>query len=612
MTSPENSQQSSSPLGDIPLRLKALRKELKSRDLDGFIIPRADEHQGEYVPPSAERLSWLTGFTGSAGLAVVLADRAAVFIDGRYTLQVRDEVPEDLFAYRHLIAEPATEWIGQELGKGKTIGFDPWLTTPNQATRYRRAAEQAGGTLVAVASNPVDTVWADRPNPPRGKIIPHESRYTGKSSHEKRHDIARTLKEQGQDAALLSAPESIAWLLNVRGDDLPYAPQPLSFAALHSDGRVDWFVDPGKPSEDLAQHLGPDISRYAPEQLGEVLDSMGTQRACVRLSGDADPEWIAERLRTAGASVTMGQDPCLLPKAIKNDAELNGARTAHERDGEALIRFLAWLDDAAKDGKLTELEAADHLEACRQQSPELKGLSFTTIAGAGPNGAIVHYRVTPDSNRTLEPGSLFLLDSGGQYLDGTTDVTRTIAIGTPSDEMCDNFTRVLRGHIAIATARFPSGTTGSQLDPFARRPLWEVGLDYDHGTGHGVGSYLNVHEGPHRISKAPNAIALMPGMIVSNEPGYYKTGSYGIRIENLVAVVEMDHPEGRPQPTLGFETLTQAPIDLRLVVPELMERHEITWLNDYHDWVRTQQTPQLDAKTAAWLKAATRPLNTVQ
>ncbi len=585
-------------------RTEALRREIKSRGLDGFIIPRADEHQGEYVPPSAERLTWLTGFTGSAGLAVVLADRAAIFIDGRYTLQVRDEVPENLFTFRHLGSEPATDWIKDELGTGQTIGFDPWLTTPNQVNRYRKAAEQAGGSLIPVDTNPIDAIWDDQPEPPQGEIVAHGLEFAGKSSHDKRNDIAGVLKNQNQDAVLLSAPDSIAWLLNIRGSDLPYAPQPLSFAILHNDGRVDWFVDPKKPVSGLEQHLGPDVSRRDPEQLRGILDALGENKARVRLSGDADPEWIAERLRQAGAKIAVGQDPCLLPKAIKNETELEGMRTAHHRDGKALISFLAWLDHAAEGGNLTEIEASDYLETCRGKSPELRGLSFTTIAGAGPNGAIVHYRVTPESNRVLEPESLFLLDSGGQYPDGTTDVTRTIAIGKPSDEMCENFTRVLRGHIAIATARFPIGTTGSQLDPFARRPLWDAGLDYDHGTGHGVGSYLNVHEGPHRISKTASTVALVPGMIVSNEPGYYKTGAYGIRIENLVAVIETD----QQGPSLGFETLTQAPIDRRLIVTDLMERKEVDWLNDYHSWVRNNQLSGLDSETAQWLQDATAPI----
>lgn len=609
MTSPEDHATETPSFAEIGVRLNALRAELKRRNLNGFIVPRGDEHQGEYVPPSAERLAWLTGFSGSAGLAVVMADRAAIFVDGRYTIQVRDEVPEDCFTIRHLIKEPATDWICENLRDGQTVAFDPWLMSPNQVRRYRAAAEKAGGKLVSVDSNPLDAVWTDQPKPPKGCTVPHHLEFAGVSSENKRRGVAEQLKASEHDAVLLSAPDSIAWLLNVRGNDLPYAPQPLSFAVLYNNAKVDWFVDPDKPAEELAQHLGPDVARYDPEKLGEVLDAMGKKKATVRLSGDTDPEWAADRLRSSGATVAMGQDPCLLPKAIKNDAELDGMRNAHQRDGSALIEFLAWLDIAAADGNLTEIDAADYLEACRRKGGKLKGLSFPTIAGAGPNGAICHYRVTPQSNRPLEPGSLFLVDSGGQYLDGTTDVTRTVPIGEPTEEMCENFTRVLRGHIAIATARFPVGTTGSQLDPFARRPLWDAGLDYDHGTGHGVGSYLNVHEGPHRISKVANSIALRPGMIISNEPGYYKAGEYGIRIENLVAVREADTQGTGDCPTLGFETLTMAPIDRRLVVPELMESQEVAWLNGYHAWVRAHLLPDLGSNTAAWLKAATTPIS---
>lgn len=602
MTPPDDHGAEAPSFAEIAQRLAALREELRTRGLDGFIIPRGDEHQGEYVPPSAERLAWLTGFTGSAGLAIVLADKAAIFIDGRYTIQVRDEVPEDSFTIRHLINEPATDWIQENLDEGKSLAFDPWLLTPNQVRRYRSAAEKSGGELVPVETNPLDTVWRDQPEPPKGQVAIHDIAYAGVTSEDKRHTVAGELKSAGQDAALLSAPDSIAWLLNVRGSDLTYVPQPLSFALLHNDARVDWFVDPDKPSDDLAQHLGPDVSRHEPEKLGVVLDSLGQKKASVRLGGDTDPEWAADRLRTSGATVVAGQDPCLLPKAIKNDTELEGMRRAHQRDGVAVSRFLAWLEKAAVDGNLTEIDAANYLENCRRESGDLKGLSFPTIAGAGPNGAICHYRVTEQSNRQLEPNSLFLVDSGGQYLDGTTDITRTVPVGEPTQEMCENFTRVLRGHIAIATARFPLGTTGSQLDPFARRPLWDAGLDYDHGTGHGVGSYLNVHEGPHRISKVANSVALVPGMVVSNEPGYYKAGEYGIRIENLVAVCTTGGP------SLGFETLTIAPIDRRLVVPALMEAHEIAWLNDYHAWVREQLLSDMDTETATWLKVATETI----
>ncbi len=593
-------------------RLRDLRDELARQGLDGFIVPRADEHQGENVPPSAERLAWLSGFTGSAGLCVVLAEKAAVFVDGRYTLQVRDEVPDDLYEYRHLISEPASDWIAAELPKGGKLGFDAWLMTPNQVTRYRKAAEKAGGTLVAVERNPLDTVWRDQPEPPRAQVAAHDLAYTGRSSDEKRAQAAAELKKNAQAAVVLSAPDSIAWLLNVRGGDLEFSPHPLSFALLFDDGRVDWFVDPAKPAPDLGEHLGNAVVVHGPDDFGPALDALGQSGACVRLNGDSEPEWVAQRLRDSGAKIVMAPDPCALPRAIKTTAELDGMRAAHMRDGVALVRFLAWLDHESTARTLSEIEVSNQLEALRREDARCKGLSFPTIAGAGPNGAIVHYRASEQSDRALEPGSLFLLDSGAQYLDGTTDVTRTIAIGgpdhPPSDEMRDNFTRVLQGHISLATACFPSGTTGSQLDPFARRALWQAGLDYDHGTGHGVGSYLHVHEGPHRISKSPSAIALEPGMVVSNEPGYYKTGAYGIRIENLVAVRELPVIEGGERTMLGFETLTQAPIDRRLINTALMSADELAWLNVYHAWVASNLIPLLDVASSNWLNAATAPI----
>lgn len=589
-------------------RLKDLRAELKRRTLDGFIIPRSDEHQGEDVPACSDRLLWLTGFSGSAGMAVVTSDHAAIFIDGRYTLQVRDEVPGDLFEYQHLITEPATAWIERKAGSGQRIGYDPWLMTHNQVARFRKAVVGVGAELVAQDSNPVDAIWKDRPAPPKAAIVPHDIQFTGRNSADKRAGIAATLTEAGHDAAILAAPDSIAWLLNVRGGDLPNAPQPLSFAIMYNDGRVDWFVDPDKPADGLGQFLGTDVVRAAPSAFGSALDQLGKAGATVGLNGDSEPDWVVERLRGAGAVVEFGADPCALPKAIKTDVEVDGTRNAHHRDGIAMVRILHWLDSIVETQDVTELEVADKLETFRRAGQDFRGLSFPTIAGAGPNGAIVHYRATEQSARVLERGSLLLLDSGGQYLDGTTDVTRTIAIGTPTSEMCENFTRVLKGHIAVATARFPVGTTGSQIDPFARKPLWDAGLDYDHGTGHGVGSYLNVHEGPHRIAKAHNSVALVPGMIVSNEPGYYKTGSYGIRIENLVVVQATDAPVGAERDLLGFETLTVAPLDQRLIVSEMLSESELTWLNDYHARVRSSILPHVDEDQSAWLQQATRPI----
>ena len=590
-------------------RLGLLRDELKARSLDGFIVPRSDEHQGEDVPASSERLRWLTGFSGTAGAAIVMMDKAAIFVDGRYTLQVQDEVSGALFEYRHLITEPPAAWIKEEAGGDTQIGYDPWLMTPNQVKRYCSATSAAGATLVALDSNPIDAIWADRPAPPKAPVVAHEMRFSGRESADKRAEVATSLHERGLDAAVLGAPDSIAWLLNVRGGDLPNAPQPLSFAVVHNDARVDWYLDPDKPEDGLGQFLGAEVNREDPEMFGSALDRLGRAGARVGLNGDSEPNWVYDRLQQAGATIQIGDDPCALPKAIKTEVELKGARNAHRRDGLAVIRFLQWLDSATLDGSVSEIQASDKLESFRRAGEHFRGLSFPTISGAGPNGAIVHYRATEHSARPLEPGSLYLVDSGGQYLDGTTDITRTVPVGTPTQEMCENFTRVLKGHIAVATAVFPAGTSGSQIDPFARRALWEAGLDYDHGTGHGVGSYLNVHEGPHRISKAPNTVALVAGMIVSNEPGYYKTGEYGIRIENLVAVHEVDAPDRAERALLGFETLTLAPIDLRLVVPTLMDEAETAWLNRYHERVRDSLLPLLeetDVELGQWLTDATR------
>jgi Xaa-Pro aminopeptidase len=591
-------------------RLEALRAELTRRGLDGFVVPRGDEHQGEYVPPRAQRLAWLTGFTGSAGLAIVLAETAAVFIDGRYTLQVREEVEDGLYAYHHLTEEPPEGWIEEQLGAGRKLGFDPWLHSEKQMTRLRKAVEKAGGELVAVEGNPLDAVWTDQPAPPAAPVFPHPLEYAGRSSADKRADLAKALEKAGADAAALTLPDSIAWLLNVRGGDVAHSPLPLSFAILHADTTVDWFLDPAKLSDGLEAHLGNGVALRAPGELGPALDALGAAKKKVLADPESAAAWVFARLRAAGAEPVPGPDPCRLPKACKNETELAGARAAHRRDGLALVRFLAWLDReaAARPGELTEAEAAQRLLSFRREDPLYRDVSFETISGSGPNGAIVHYRVSEASNRALAPGELYLVDSGAQYPDGTTDVTRTVAIGEPGAEMLANFTRVLKGHIALATARFPRGTTGSQLDTVARYPLWQAGLDYDHGTGHGVGSYLGVHEGPQRISKLPSRIALEPGMIVSNEPGYYKAGAYGIRIENLVAVIESpgEGEEGRDM--LAFETLTLAPIDVRLVETSSMSPAEIAWLDNYHDRVRAAHGEGLDGAEAEWLTEATRAL----
>ena len=589
-------------------RVAALRAELAKRDLDGFVVPLADEHNNEFLPKRARRLAWLTGFTGSAGLAVVLEDSAAIFVDGRYTLQVREEVDEELFTPRHLVDKPPTDWIVEHLGAGRRLGYDPWLHAEDQVKRLRAACEKAGATLVAVGDNPLDAVWLEQPPPPIAAVTPYDIAFSGEASHDKRLRMAETLKKDGADACVITAPDSLAWLLNIRGRDVPCTPLPLGFAILHADASVDLFLDPRKVTAGLDAHLGNAVRRHPPEALAGALGDLGEAKRTVRLDPTTTAAWIFQRLADSGATIRRNSDPCALPKACKNDVELDGIRAAHLRDGAALTRFLAWLAETAPGGDLDELTAATKLAAFRAANERIQTLSFQTIAGSGPNGAVVHYRVSEKTNRRLQAGELFLVDSGAQYLDGTTDVTRTVAIGRPSAEMRDRFTRVLKGHIALATALFPEGTTGSQLDTLARAPLWQAGLDFDHGTGHGVGHYLGVHEGPQRISKTPSAIPLKPGMIVSNEPGYYKAGAYGIRIENLVAVIAVDGPAGAERTLLGFETLTRAPLDRHLVAPELMSADEIAWLDAYHAWVRAELSPLVDSDTAAWLDAATQPL----
>jgi Xaa-Pro aminopeptidase len=594
-------------------RLAALRQELARRGVDGFLVPRGDEHQGEYVPAAAERLAWLTGFKGSAGFACVLADAAAIFVDGRYTLQVGQEVDGALFTARHVTDAPLSDWLEGQLKPGQRLAYDPWLHTEEQVRRLDKAVNGLGASLAALDGNPVDAVWADRPAPPKAKIRPHDLALAGRSSAEKREALGAQLAKAGVAAAVLTLPDSIAWLLNVRGGDVAHSPLPLSFALLHADGGVEWFVDPDKLTPEVTAGLGNAVAVEAPARLADGLDRLGKAGAKVMVDPATAARWVFDRLRTAGAEVVSGADPCLLPKACKNTVELDGMRRAHRRDGAALSRFLHWLDAeagarAGGGAPLGEMEVAERLAAFREATGELRDLSFDTIAGSGPNGAIVHYRVSEESDRPLGAGELFLCDSGGQYPDGTTDVTRTIAIGVPSAEMRRRFTLVLKGHIALARARFPKGTTGSQLDTVARYALWQEGLDYDHGTGHGVGSYLNVHEGPQRISKLPNSVALQPGMIVSNEPGYYKTGAYGIRIENLVAVTESTRGAGEEREMLAFETLTLAPIDRRLVERALLSDDEAVWLDAYHARVRAEIGPQLDGAARSWLEAATAPL----
>ncbi len=593
----------SPPLSD---RLSALREELRHRGLDGFVVPRTDAHQGEYVPPRDDRLRWLTGFSGSAGVAVVLADSAAIFVDGRYTLQVRSQVDTALIEPKHLIDSPSTQWIAENLPKGGKLGYDPWLHAENAVTALSKAVEKAEGSLIAQTDNPVDTIWTGQPAAPLSPIVPHPLEYAGKSAADKRGEIGTALDSEGCDFAVITAPDSVAWLLNVRGGDVPRAPMPLSFLIVHKTGAVDWFVDTRKLSPGLGAHLGNGVSVENIEAFPDALESRGGKT--VRVDPSSAAGLVFDRLRSGGARISSGDDPCALPKACKNAIEVEGARRAHQRDGVALTRFLAWFSEMAPTGDLTEIEAADKLASFREEGDLIRDLSFDTISGSGSNGAIVHYKVTPKTDRCMATGELYLVDSGAQYLDGTTDVTRTIAVGVPTAEMKDRFTRVLKGHIALATARFPEGTSGAQLDILARHALWAVGLDFDHGTGHGVGSYLSVHEGPHRISKAPNAVALCEGMIVSNEPGYYKPNAYGIRIENLVTVVPCHDLADAERKMFEFETLTFAPIDRAVIDISLLNTTEKAWLNNYHRKVFEKMSKEVDITTRQWLETATQPI----
>jgi Xaa-Pro aminopeptidase len=586
-------------------RLARLRAELGRRGVDGFLVPRTDEYQGEYVPASAQRLAWLTGFTGSAGLAIILKDKAAIFVDGRYTLQAAAEVDGRLFEHRHISDEPAGPWIETNLKPGESLGYDSRLHTLGEVARYRAAAEKAGGKLVPLDSNAVDAVWTDRPASPTAPVVPHDIRFAGEAAAAKRTRIAAGLADQGADAAVLTAPDSIAWLLNIRGGDVSHTPLPLSFAVLHRDESVDLFIDGRKLTQELPEHLGNAVRLVDPAGFGAFLENLAAEKKRVVADPALSAAWVFDRL---GDSAMRAPDPCQLAKACKNAVELEGAREAHRRDGAALTSFLAWLARESGSGRLREIDVSDRLEEFRRPGRNFRDLSFPTISGAGPNGAIVHYHASKATERVLEPGSFYLVDSGAQYLDGTTDVTRTVAIGEPSAEMKDRFTRVLKGHIALATCVFPKGTSGSQLDALARAALWQAGLDYDHGTGHGVGSYLGVHEGPQRISKLPNSQALLAGMIVSNEPGYYKAGAYGIRIENLVVVEKREGLGEAGREFYGFETITLAPIDREAIEPSLLGPQEIAWLDEYHARVRETLTPLVDTATASWLAQVTRPL----
>jgi Xaa-Pro aminopeptidase len=600
-------------------RLDALRRELKARGVDGFVIPLSDEHMSEYVGSYAQRLQWLTGFGGSAGTAVVLTDAgldpsAAIFVDGRYTLQVRDQVDGRLYAYENVPTTSVAKWLGEHAPAGAKIAYDPWLHGKGWAAAAKKTLADKGAQLVEVTDNPIDAIWNDRPARSSDPALLHDDRHAGQPSADKRAALADWLAAKKLDAVVVAALDSIAWLLNIRGSDVARTPVTLAFVIAHADGTADLFIDPAKVTDGLSAHLG-DAVRIAPrEDFLPALATLGGKRVAV--DPDSAAQAIFSALTEAGAEIVEERDPAALPKACKNAAELDGHRAAQARDGAAEVRFLHWLSVETPGGGVDEMIAADKLHAFRRATGELRDLSFDTISGAGPNGAIVHYRVSPETNRMLEPGSVYLVDSGGQYPDGTTDITRTVWIAgsgsEPPAEVKDRFTRVLQGHIALARATFPKGTRGSQLDSLARQFLWAAGLDFQHGTGHGVGSFLSVHEGPQRIAKGAGAQGgteqeLLPGMILSDEPGYYKTGEYGIRIENLLLVEERAIP-GAEDAFMGFEVLTLVPIERALVDKAMLSPSEVDWWDAYHARVLEVIGPLVDGAAKVWLEEQCRPL----
>ena len=591
----------------LSARLSAFREELTKRNLSGFVVPRADQQQNEYVPPSEERLAWLTGFTGSAGMAIVLAHEAAVFVDGRYTLQAAKQVDTKAWGVEPLVDPPPETWLAQHLTAGDRLGFDPWLHTTAAAEKLAAACAKAGAELVAVDTNPVDSVWTERPELPLAPVSLHGQPFSGEFEADKLKRIEAEITRLGTEALVLSDSHAVAWTFNIRGGDVAHTPLPLSYAVVPKSGRPTLFIDHRKLSNSVRDHLEQTATIAEPGALTEKLIELSKTGASVALDAATSADALTRLISSAGGKPIRGSDPVSLLKAVKNDTEIAGTKAAHRRDAIALARFLAWIDREAPSGALTEIDVVETLETFRRDTGALKDVSFPTISGTGPNGAIVHYRVTRKSNRRIARGDLLLIDSGAQYEDGTTDVTRTIAIGEPTFEMRDRFTRVLRGHIAIARALFPDGTSGAQLDSLARQFLWQAGVDFEHGTGHGVGSYLSVHEGPARISKL-GATPLKRGMILSNEPGYYKTDAFGIRIENLELVVAAEIA-GAEKPVNAFETLTLAPIDRRLIDLSMLTGDELSWVNEYHERVRHAVRSHVDDATKTWLDEATGPLS---
>lgn len=595
-----------------PARVAQLRAGFDALGIDGFLVPRADEFQGEYVPASAERLSWLTGFTGSAGMALVTRSQAVVFVDGRYTTQLVQQVDAGTFTPGDLVGEPPHSWIAGHAPIGFRLGIDPWLHSGAEVKRLSKALAARGGALVMLEANPLDALWQDRPSEPMGAVVVQQESHAGRSAAAKIAEIAAGLVDKNAAAVLIADPSSVAWIFNIRGADVPHTPHPLARAILTCDGKAELFVHAAKIGADTASHLAPLCTLQAPTALPERLAHYSAEGACILIDADATSVALTKVIEDAGGVVVEATDPARLPRAVKNSVELRGSADAHVQDGVAMVTFLAWLD-AQQPGSVTEIGAVKALEAFRVKVGEslqnpLKDVSFDSISGAGEHGAIMHYRVTTETDRTIQPGELFLIDSGAQYVNGTTDITRTVAIGAVPQEQKRFFTLVLKGMIAISTARFPKGSRGCDLDPLARIALWKAGADFAHGTGHGVGSYLSVHEGPQRIARLSTQ-ELLPGMILSNEPGYYRPGSFGIRIENLVFVTPLEMIEGGDLPMMGFETLTWCPIDRRLIVTDLLTAEEHAWIDSYHATVREKLQPLIsDSPVREWLDKATQPL----
>ena len=584
-----------------------LRAQMKLSRISAYLVPRQDEFQGEYVPAYAERLKWLTGFAGSWGMAIITLKDAAIFVDGRYTVQVRQQVDAKLFKPQHLIENPPAEWIEKNLKKGDRLGFDPWLTTVVDAEKFSLACTRVKAAFVPVNANLIDHVWQDQPNRPTGSIAVQPQQFAGRSVADKLQQLAKELANSGADAVVLSEPASVAWLLNIRGNDIPFTPVVPAYAIIRRKGKSEVFIDPSKVPEDVSSHLKVHATVRKRDTIGKSLAALAAKKSIVLLERSSTPDQIRNLLTKAKARIVYGADPCILPKAQKNATEQEGARAAQRRDGAAMVKFLHWLELEGQNGNLSEWTAAEKLHGFRKESDVLMDLSFGTISATAGNAAIPHYHVEEATSLPLLLNSVYLIDSGGQYQDGTTDITRTLVMGQPTDEMKDRFTRVLKGMIQISLLQFPQGTTGAHIDAFARASLWKAGFDYDHGTGHGVGAYLSVHEGPARISKTSH-VELKPGMILSNEPGYYKEGEYGIRIENLLLICKASEPKGGDRKMLSFETLTLCPIERKLIESRLLTREELEWLDNYHARVWRELRPMVDGPTAKWLTKACSPI----